>query len=203
MSAQQSKQQSGSTEIQRGSQPSGLTRRAQQGGWPSLFWDPLDIFMNPFSMFRRMQDEMFRTLAPQGAGRGDISSLVAWAPAVDVTYRDNNLVVSAELPGLSEEDVKVEIVNDVLILRGERRSEREEEESGVRRSEIRYGEFYRAIPLPEDVDAQNARAEFQNGILQITIPVSQKNVHKIPVTATGPQRQAGPQVTRKEEEKAA
>jgi HSP20 family protein len=201
MSAQQSKQQSGSTEIQRGSQPSGLTRRAQKGGWPSLFWDPLDIFMNPFSMFRRMQDEMFRALAPQGAGRGDISSLVAWAPAVDVTYRDNNLVVSAELPGLSEEDVKVEIVNDVLMESAAPNARKTR--GGVRRSEIRYGEFYRAIPLPEDVDAQNARAEFQNGILQITMPVSQKNVHKIPVTATGPQRQAGPQVTRKEEEKAA
>jgi HSP20 family protein len=95
-------------------------------------------------------------------------------------------VVSAELPGLNEDDINVQVVNDTLVIQGERRDEREENEEGVRRTEIRYGQFYRAIPLPDGAQTDQARAEFQNGVLRITIPAPQgkDNTRQIPVQAS-------------------
>jgi HSP20 family protein len=156
---------------------------------PSVL-DSMDVFnMNPFSMFRRMQEEINRvfaqnTLAGQ-TQRGDLLTSVAWVPPVEVAYRNGNLVVSAELPGLSQQDVDVQIVDDILVISGEKEIADEEDRGDVRRTEIRYGEFYRAIPLPDGVKADQARAQFQNGVLQITIPLEQANVRQIPVQAEG------------------
>lgn len=138
-------------------------------------------------------------LAPSGA---DIGTAI-WVPAIEIDYKDGNLVVSAELPGLGEGDVDVQIVNDTLVIQGERKDEREEEERGARRTEIRYGRFYRAIPLPEGAQVDQARAEFNNGLLRVTIPAPQApNVRRIPVQAgSGRQPQTGAQ--KGETEKAA
>jgi HSP20 family protein len=156
---------------------------------PSLLLDPLGFFDDdPFSLMRRMQREMTRVFGQAGIDgstrSGDVLS-TAWIPATEIAYRDGNLIVSAELPGLTENDVKVEVNDDFLIIHGERKMEQQENEGDVRRTERRYGEFYRAIALPEGADAQNARAEFRNGVLQITIPVPQQqsNVREIPVQA--------------------
>ncbi|MCU1271124.1 MAG: heat shock protein Hsp20 [Acidobacteriaceae bacterium] len=160
---------------------------------PSLLLDPLGFFDDdPFSLMRRMQREMTRVFGQAGIDgsrrSGDVLS-TAWIPATEIAYRDGNLIVSAELPGLTENDVKVEVNDDFLIIRGERKMEQQENEGDVRRTERRYGEFYRAIALPEGADAQNARAEFRNGVLQITIPVPQQqsNVREVPVQAGSPQ----------------
>lgn len=160
---------------------------------PSLLLDPLGFFDDdPFSLMRRMQREMTRVFGQAGIDgsrrSGDVLS-TAWIPATEIAYRDGNLIVSAELPGLTENDVKVEVNDDFLIIRGERKMEQQENEGDVRRTERRYGEFYRAIALPEGADAQNARAEFRNGVLQVTIPVpeQQSNVREIPVQAASSQ----------------
>ena len=165
---------------------------------PSLLLDPLGFFDDdPFSLMRRMQREMTRVFGQAGIDgsrrSGDVLS-TAWIPATEIAYRDGNLIVSAELPGLTENDVKVEVNDDFLIIRGERKMEQQENEGDIRRTERRYGEFYRAIALPEGADAQNARAEFRNGVLQITIPVpeQQSNVREIPVEA-GPSQSGQPQ----------
>jgi HSP20 family protein len=109
---------------------------------------------------------------------------LAWVPPVEVRESDGNLVVSAELPGLSENDVRVEATPDGLVIQGERRQEYTGEEGGVRRSERVYGQFYRLIPLPDGADIENARANFENGVLQVTIPVpeSQQNRRQIPIS---------------------
>jgi HSP20 family protein len=136
-----------------------------------------------------MQKEMNRVFSQAGldySGRGDGALNPDWVPATEIAYRDGNLIVSAELPGLSEKDVKVEINGDFLVIQGERKIEHEEAEGGVRRTERKYGEFYRAIALPEGADAEHARAEFQNGVLRVTIPVpqAQSNLREIPVQTT-------------------
>ncbi len=178
---------------QRGQQQTGLARQSALPSLPSLLLDPLGFFDDdPFSLMRRMQREMNRVFGQAGLdgsrGNGDILS-TAWIPTTEVEYRDNNLVVSAELPGISENDVKIEINDDFLIIQGERKMEREENQGEIRRTERRYGQFYRAIALPEGADTQNARAEFRNGVLQVTIPIAQpqKNVREIPVQASSSQ----------------
>jgi HSP20 family protein len=147
----------------------------------------MDVFnVNPFSMFRRMQDEISRVFGQSnlaGQSRGDDLSAITWAPPVEVAYRDGNLVVSAELPGLTEDDVDVQIIDDILVISGEKEIAEEEDRGDIRRTEIRYGQFYRAIPLPDGVKAGEARAQFQNGVLQITVPLEQANVRQIPVQA--------------------
>ena len=93
-----------------------------------------------------------------------------WAPQVEVLERGNNLVVRADLPGLSRDDVDVELDNDMLIIRGERHSDVEDDSEGFYRSERSYGSFYRAIPLPEGVDPNACNASFDNGVLELTLP---------------------------------
>jgi len=104
----------------------------------------------------------------QGISPASLRSL--WAPQVEVFERGNNLVVRADLPGLSREDVDVEVDDDALIIRGERHSDVEDEQEGYYRSERSYGSFYRAIPLPDNVDATQCNATFKEGVLEVTLP---------------------------------
>jgi HSP20 family protein len=116
---------------------------------------------------------------------------IVWAPAVEVSEREGNYVVRAELPGLKPEDVKLEIENDALVLQGERKVEREEDKGGVHRTEIRYGRFYRSIPLPEGANVAQARARFENGVLEVTVPVPEEKLQRkqIPIQS-GPSASA-------------
>ena len=171
--------QSQGKEVARSSQSGGLSRR----GYDPFFLNPREFFSaNPFSLMRRMSEEMDRIFGEFGFGRGQ-SEGSAWSPAIEVAERGGNYVVHAELPGLKPEDVKVELTDDALIVHGERKSEHEETRSGVRRSERRYGQFYRSIPLPEGVNAEQVRAKFENGVLEITVPVPQQqsNRREIPI----------------------
>jgi HSP20 family protein len=160
--------------------------------------DPLGFFDDdPFSLMRRMQKEMNRVFSQAGldiAGRDDFLS-TTWAPTAEIAYRGGNLIVSTELPGLTEKDVKVEINDDFLTIQGERKVVQEKTEGGIHRTERKYGEFYRAIALPEGADTEHARAEFQNGVLHVTIPVpqAQSNLREIPIQTTTASSQASEQ----------
>lgn len=148
--------------------------RAQRGlvQWPGLFGGPLPGLggaFSPFALMRRVMEDMDRFVSEPGARRG-LFGEGGWSPAVEVFERGNELVVRADLPGLSKNDVTAEVHDDTLILRGERRSEREEEHGGVYRSERSYGSFYRAIPLPDEVDPSATKASFKDGVLEVTLP---------------------------------
>jgi HSP20 family protein len=107
-----------------------------------------------------------------------------WSPAVEVLERGDKLLVRAELPGVSKDDVNVEITDDLLTIEGERRQESEEQDEGFYRSERSYGRFLRSIPLPEGVDSEKADAKFKDGVLEITLPApkrEQKRGRKISV----------------------
>lgn len=135
---------------------------------------------SPFSLMRRMMEDM-----DQMFGGTDLQTRGQrmWAPVIEVSERDNNLVVCAELPGLNKEDVRLEATDDALIIEGERKQENKSEEGGVHRSERIYGRFYRAIPLPDGAQAEQAKAKFNNGVLEVSIPLSQpkSNRRQIPV----------------------
>src|SRR5262249_29615588 len=104
-----------------------------------------------------------------------------WSPRVDILRREGHFLVRADLPGLTKDDVKVDVTNDTLTIRGERKQERKEEREGHAYSECTYGSFYRAIPLPEGADASKATAEFRNGVLEIAMPASTPQARSVEI----------------------
>ncbi len=95
-----------------------------------------------------------------------------WSPRVDVVDRDGQYVVRADLPGLTKDHVKVEITDEVVVIQGERQTQKKQEVEGYTYSECSYGSFYRAIPLPAGCETSKATAEFTNGVLEIVVPSS-------------------------------
>jgi HSP20 family protein len=93
-----------------------------------------------------------------------------WAPAVDILETDREMTIKAELPGIEAKDVSVSLDNNVLTLKGERRTEREISHENYHRMERAYGSFHRSFAIPAFVDVENAKAEFRNGLLTITLP---------------------------------
>jgi len=93
-----------------------------------------------------------------------------WHPAMDVTQTDDHYVLRADLPGVADEDVKVEVHGDVLTLSGERRHEAQEAKGGYLRIERATGSFARSLTLPEGVDAEGVQASFDRGVLEVRIP---------------------------------
>jgi HSP20 family protein len=144
---------------------------------------PQEFFRaNPFSLLRRMTEEMDRVIQEAGLER-EGSDGMGWSPAVEVSQQNGRYNIHAELPGLEPKDVKVDVENDALVIQGERRFEQEANEGGVQRSERQYGLFYRSIPLPDGAKVDQAKAKFHNGVLEVTIPVpeQQNNRRTIPV----------------------
>lgn len=129
---------------------------------------------SPFSALQRMADEMDRMFEDFGLGRRGSAPLwrgaEAWAPDIDVFQKSNELTIRADLPGLKRDEVSVELTDDAVTIQGERKHEKEEEREGYYRSERSYGSFCRVIPLPEGVITEQAKANFRDGVLEITMP---------------------------------
>jgi HSP20 family protein len=100
-------------------------------------------------------------------------ALADWVPKIEVRQHNGQMTVRADLPGLTKDDVKVEITDESLTISGERKEEKEEKREGYYRSERSYGSFYRRIPLPQGVNGDKATATFNDGVLEITMPVTQ------------------------------
>jgi HSP20 family protein len=142
---------------------------------------------SPFRVLERFADEMDRVFDDFGFGRtwgspalgrqwlrqpwgGTSYGQQMWSPEIEIFHRNSELVIRADLPGLTKDEVKVEITEGGVTIEGERQRRHEEEHEGVYRSERSYGSFYRAIPLPEGVIADQAKATFKDGVLEITMP---------------------------------
>jgi HSP20 family protein len=150
---------------------------------------PLKVSASPFAFMRRFAEEMDRLFDDFGFdNRVHFPSLftrgrelvrreaglvpAAWSPRIDVVIRDDQYVVRADLPGLTKDDVKVEVTDDVVTIQGERKTQKKEEAEGYTYSECSYGRFYRAVPLPEGCETGKATAEFTNGVLEVVIPTT-------------------------------
>jgi len=143
--------------------------------------EPFDPFYTLHREMNRLFDDVFRGFGPLGrVGSPLMEGQLGW-PRIELSETDNTVTVSAELPGLSEKDVQVEIDNGVLSIRGEKKAERSDESKFV--SERYYGSFERQIPL-EGVEEDKAQADFKNGVLTVTLPKSEpssRNVKRIAI----------------------
>jgi HSP20 family protein len=148
-----------------------LTQPGQQTGLPpfgplsspqiqqlvhEFFSDP--FFRDPFGRFEQM-DRWFGDFSPR-----------RFSPSVEVSDDGKALKVTAELPGMEKDDVKLQIDDNMLVISGEKKSESENKDEGLFRTERYYGYFQRAVPLPEDVDREKAEADFKKGELTIRFP---------------------------------
>jgi HSP20 family protein len=101
-----------------------------------------------------------------------------WAPDVEVFQKNNELTIRADLPGLKRDEVTVEVSDQTVTIQGERKREVQEEHEGIYRSERSYGSFWRVIPLPEGAITEQAKANFRDGVLEITMPVPPPSTSK-------------------------
>lgn len=137
----------------------------------------------PFSIMRRISDEMDRFFENFGMGRSVFPGADAgsfgqrgpgaqnlpsvWSPHIEVCERNGKLLIQADLPGIKRDDIQVRIESDAVILQGERNQEQATSQGGYYRSERSYGSFYRSIPLPEGTNTESASASFRDGVLEI------------------------------------
>jgi HSP20 family protein len=188
--------------VERRQQERGLESRSQGGlqrrgeaGLPSFFRnDPLELFsMSPFTLMRRLTEDMDRMFSGFGGHAG--SEMRNWAPPIEVRENQGNLVIATELPGLNKEDVKVEETDEAVVIQGERKRERQDDSGGIHRSERYYGSFYREIPLPQGAKAEEAKAQFNNGVLEVTVPIpeSQRRTRQVPIEAGEERKSVGSQ----------
>ena len=94
----------------------------------------------------------------------------SWSPSVDIFETENEVVIKAELPGMESKDIDIKLENNVLVLRGDRRFEKETKNENYHRVERSYGNFARSFSLPAFVDDSKVRAEYKNGLLRIVLP---------------------------------
>ncbi len=134
-------------------------------------WTPeTDLFR---SRFDRLFQSMFQDVLTPVLSSEDVSAR-RWMPAVDIRETDEALVFTAELPGLSKEDVQITLDNNVLTLSGERKFEKEVKEENFHRLERSYGQFSRSFTLPGNVRPEKAEAKFADGLLTISIPKAEE-----------------------------
>lgn len=152
---------------------------------PSMF-EPI---WQPFMSLRKEMDQLFedffsRTMTPFGRAmefdpfRPFEGAFRASAPAVDLVERQNEYVVTAELPGLDEKALEVKLSGDILSIRGRKEEEHKEERENYRLSERRFGSFQRSLRLPQDVDPEKIDAQFTKGVLRVTLPKSEDALKK-------------------------
>jgi HSP20 family protein len=132
-------------------------------------WNPSRDLLSIRNDMNRLFNEFFgRTEGEEGAWLSG-----AWAPPVDIHETDDALIVKAELPGFSKDDVNIELKNNSLTLKGQRRHETEVKEEQYHRRERAYGSFQRTFMLPTTVDSEKVTATYKDGVLELRLPKSE------------------------------
>jgi HSP20 family protein len=133
---------------------------------------------DPFALIRAEFDRFFNQSGFAGFGRPTFrigrTTDEAWTPQVDVFEKNNRLITRIDLPGLTKEDVKVEVTEGYLAIHGERKQQEEEKGEQFYRCERQYGAFYRAVPLPDGVKLEDVKATFADGVLEVSVPLPAK-----------------------------
>jgi HSP20 family protein len=135
-------------------------------------WSPRKELWDPFAGLAEIQEEMNRLVDTSLRHRGGFDG--AFNPAIDLVMEKDNLVVKADLPGLSKDDITVSLQDNYLTIKGEKKQEFEQKEANYFVSERSYGSFTRTVELPTAVDAKKSEARFKDGVLQITLPKTEE-----------------------------
>ena len=154
-------------------QDGGALTRRPEAYFPAF---PFGLFgANPFGLMKRFTEEMDRAFSnfgtSFGTSLGSGPEIDLWAPPLEVKHKGGDFIVTVELPGIPKEDVKVEVIEDALVVEGEKKMVKEKKEEGFFRTERSYGKFYRSIPLPKGAKTDQIKAELNNGVLEVVIPV--------------------------------
>jgi HSP20 family protein len=130
------------------------------------------IRWTPFRDLVTAREKMNCFFEEDFTSRGEEKDMAAstWTPSVDIYENENELVLSAETPGIEDKDIEIKIENNTLSIEGERKIEKETKEENYHRIERSYGSFYRSFTLPTNVNQDNIKAEYDNGILRISMP---------------------------------
>jgi len=129
------------------------------------------VRVDPFREFATLQDRVNRLFGNVYLRDEEVSGRDAWTPPVDIYETDGrDLVIQAEIPDMTREDIDVTVANDTLTLRGERKRPNDVKDEQFRRVERRYGAFTRSFSLPNTVDASRVSAEYKNGVLTVKLP---------------------------------
>jgi HSP20 family protein len=158
----------------------GDVQRARYAG--RMYTSPMDFLrFGPFGVIRRMNEEMARMLGQMAPGGREAAAFV---PPIEVLEREGKYVVRVELPGVKVDNVRVATTDEAVLIEGERQCDESQGTTHV--TECRYGRFYRAIPLPEGVNADQVTARFDNGVLEIEMPVTkrEKQPRQIPIQSS-------------------
>lgn len=130
-------------------------------------WDPFKDLLSIQDRMNRLFDE---TLTRTGRGEGEELAMGVWSPAVDIYETEESIVLKAEIPGIDKKEVSIEVKDNMLILKGERKFEKEIKEENYHRMERAYGSFQRTFTLPNIIKKENVKAKYKDGILEITLP---------------------------------
>ncbi len=128
-------------------------------------WDPF----KELATLRQRLDRLFEEPFPRWDKEKELFS-TEWSPSVDIRETDKSLVITAEVPGIEDKDIEVEVEGSNLILKGKREFEKETKKEDYHRIERSYGSFYRSFTLPDYVDADKIEAQHDKGVLKITLP---------------------------------
>jgi HSP20 family protein len=131
--------------------------------------------MGPYRAMREMMDSIFEDMFsdwPMMRVRPFEWRMEQFTPIIDVIDEENRIRVEAEVPGMNPEDLELTVAGDSLILKGEKKEEKEEQEKGMRYRERSFGSFQRVIPLPGDIEKDKVEARFKNGVLHVILPKS-------------------------------
>lgn len=168
------------------------------------FYSPGSLFgpigSDPFQTLHREMNRLFDDIMRgswAGGGQGGDRSGGLLAPSMDVTETDKEVRIQAELPGVSEKDVELSLNDDLLTLRAEKRQERKEEREGAHVSERSFGTFRRSLRLPFHVEPDQVHAQFENGVLTVTLPKPEQRERSRRIQiqgaqSSGTQRVGGP-----------
>jgi HSP20 family protein len=147
-------------------------------------WEPLREISSIQNEVNRLFNSFFDT--PVSGSQGQVRR---WFPAMDLSEVDDHYVLRADLPGLSEDNVKIELEDNVLTISGERKSEHEERREGYHRVERASGSFARSLTLPEGVDPEAIEASFERGVLEVRIPKpAERKPHRVSIQVGGGER---------------
>lgn len=150
-------------------------------------WEPVRELGTIQNEMNRLFNSFFDTPTPANG-----NAFRRWIPAMDLVETEGNYVLKADLPGLSESDVNIELDDNVLTISGERKAEHTDRKAGYYRVERSFGSFRRSLSLPEGVDADAVKATFDNGVLEVTVPKPvQQAPRKVQITVAGPDADAG------------